>query len=178
MAIKRTLTTLQITQFLVGASLGMAHSFISYLVPVSVSSSETAKSVPSSHASASSHISDSSDSAGVKVLVPCITTTGQTFAIWLNVLYLAPLTYLFMSFFVSSYIRRSTAEGKKSGKRGGGSAMERRLSNVAETAEKAGWEAARGVEREVYGQDGVEEGSAVVDEDLRGNGRVLRSRRA
>ncbi len=34
--------------------------------------------------------------------IPCINTTSATFAIWLNVLYLAPLTYLFASFFVAS----------------------------------------------------------------------------
>jgi hypothetical protein len=36
--------------------------------------------------------------------VPCVTTSGETFAIWLNVLYLAPLTALFVRFFIRSYI--------------------------------------------------------------------------
>lgn len=36
--------------------------------------------------------------------VRCIDTTGQTFAIWLNVVYLMPLMLLFMRFFVKSYI--------------------------------------------------------------------------
>lgn len=40
--------------------------------------------------------------------VSCINTSGQTFAVWLNVFYLGPLMYLFMRFFYRSYIRRAT----------------------------------------------------------------------
>lgn len=76
-------------------------------------------------------------------LVPCIVTTGQTFAIWLNVLYLAPLTYLFVKFFITSYLRRSGAESARKDKT-------RRESQVS-VAEKAGWDAARHIEAEVYG---------------------------
>lgn len=76
-------------------------------------------------------------------LVPAIVTTGQTFAIWLNVLYLAPLTFLFVKFFITSYLRLSGAESKRKGK-------DTRESQVA-VAEKAGWDAARGIEAEVYG---------------------------
>jgi hypothetical protein len=38
--------------------------------------------------------------------VTCINTSGQTFAIWLNVVYLTPLTFLFVRFFIKSYLRR------------------------------------------------------------------------
>ncbi|KAI5307147.1 putative serine/threonine protein phosphatase [Ascosphaera pollenicola] len=38
-----------------------------------------------------------------------VDTPGQAFAVWLNVLYLLPLTWLFARFFVRSYIRRSSA---------------------------------------------------------------------
>lgn len=68
--------------------------------------------------------------------VPCIDTSGQTFAIWLNVLYLAPLTVLFIRFFVKSYLRRS---GKGS-----------TYSTTAEKAELAGKDALKGVGRELY----------------------------
>ena len=78
-------------------------------------------------------------------IVPCINTTGQTFAIWLNVLYLAPLTYLFVKFFITSYLRRSSA-GSAKGK-GKGS----RESQVT-VAEKAGWDAAQSIQQEVYGE--------------------------
>lgn len=130
--IKRSLTSLQISQFIIGASVAMVHSFISYLVPV--------------HGAG----------AGTKYhKVDCIDTTGQTFAIWLNVFYLAPLTYLFMSFFVASYLRRSKAEVVR-GK------TDRRRSNVI-LAEKASWDAARGIEREMYGESN--EGVIIEDSD-------------
>lgn len=44
--------------------------------------------------------------------VPCIDTSGQAFAIYLNLIYLAPLTALFMRFFVKSYLRRSSPNTK------------------------------------------------------------------
>jgi len=39
--------------------------------------------------------------------IPCIDTSGQTFAIWLNVFYLTPLTVLIVRFFIRSYLRRT-----------------------------------------------------------------------
>lgn len=42
--------------------------------------------------------------------VSCTDTSGQTFAIWLNVLYLAPLTVLFVRFFIRSYIRMASGK--------------------------------------------------------------------
>ncbi|KAJ8121542.1 hypothetical protein ONZ43_g2028 [Nemania bipapillata] len=130
--VKRSLTSLQISQFIIGASAAMVHSFISYLVPVQVAGSGTKYQK-----------------------VDCIDTTGQTFAIWLNVFYLAPLTYLFVSFFIASYLRRSKAEIAR-GK------TDRRRSNVA-LAEKASWDAARGIEREMYGES--TEGVIIEDSD-------------
>jgi hypothetical protein len=135
MLIKRTLTTLQITQFLVGASYAMLHSFVSYTVPITRTLAN-------------------STTETIFVPQPCTSTTGQTFAIWLNVLYLAPLTYLFVSFFIASYIRRTSNSSKTKVKTKGAS----RYDDVALNAEKAGWDAAKGVEREVYG-DGSDSSS-------------------
>lgn len=81
-------------------------------------------------------------------IVPCIQTTGQTFAIWLNVLYLAPLTYLFVKFFITSYLRRTGAESSRKSK-----GVPESQVNVAE---EAGWEAARNLEAEVYGTPDIE----------------------
>lgn len=63
--------------------------------------------------------------------ISCIDTSGQTFAIWLNVLYLTPLTALFVRFFVKSYLRRSSSKGE------------------AVRVEKAGRDALMGVEKEM-----------------------------
>jgi GNS1/SUR4 family len=152
----------------------MAHSFISYTVPVTISVQAPAPAVAPSSAESSTTstfqtlkrlvfgaVSKASEAAAavqsntpppsvsattqtIWVTQPCITTSGETFALWLNVLYLAPLTYLFAKFFVTSYLRRSNAETTKI--RGKGA---RRMSNVT-LAEKAGWDAAKATQREVY----------------------------
>lgn len=158
------MTTLQITQFLVGATYAMLHSFVSYSVPVA-SSAET-KGAPSA-AAASSLANNGTVSHAIKngityKTVPCISNNGATFAVWLNVLYLAPLTYLFVSFFIESYMRRSNADKTK---------KSRRMSNNVVMAEKAGWEAAKSVNREVYGEN--KEEAIATGKD---NGRVLRNR--
>lgn len=68
--------------------------------------------------------------------VPCIDTSGQTFAIWLNVLYLTPLTVLFVRFFIRSYIRRASTQTK---------GTKKQLAAI----EKASSDAAHGIEREI-----------------------------
>ncbi|KAI1338007.1 hypothetical protein F5Y15DRAFT_140191 [Xylariaceae sp. FL0016] len=151
--IKRTLTSMQISQFVIGGSSAMVHSFISYLIPVHtpVESADAAASAIASGA-------EGSQESGYVTRyhkVDCINTTGATFAIWLNVFYLAPLTYLFVSFFIASYLKRSKSESMRL-KSGG-----RRQSNVL-LAEKASWDAARKVEREVYGES---KGDEVILED-------------
>lgn len=64
--------------------------------------------------------------------IPCIDTEGQAFAIWLNVVYLAPLTVLFVRFFIKAYSRRGNPNNKPA----------RRISLAAE-------DAAHGVNKEV-----------------------------
>jgi hypothetical protein len=196
MFIKRSLTSMQITQFLVGASCAMVHSFINYRVPViTVSRSSDA---PASSSSAAANGSVVAATVGnVKNVkgtyeyrkMPCITSSGETFAVWLNVCYLAPLTYLFVSFFIESYLRRSSAGANRPGRNGavdarGAPVAARRLSNSVQLAEKAGWEAAKNVEREVYGESNEEAVATEAAGNANGrasaapSGRVLRSRKA
>jgi len=68
-------------------------------------------------------------------IVTCVETSGQTFAIWLNVLYLMPLTVLFVRFFIKSYIRRATKAGGRENRQG--------------QIEKAGLDALKGIEKEL-----------------------------
>ncbi|KAL2752685.1 hypothetical protein ACRALDRAFT_2140959 [Sodiomyces alcalophilus JCM 7366] len=167
--IKRSLTTMQIMQFVLGASFAMLHSFVSYTIPMTVpvddhatnaaaaaasSPAAVASPAPTAEGAASSSSSHHHPTETVFVTQPCITTSGETFAIWLNVFYLAPLTYLFVMFFIRSYIRRSTADSSRQVK----GKPRRRESNVT-LAEKAGWDAARDVNREIY-NDGTEDGAA------------------
>ncbi|ERS99076.1 hypothetical protein HMPREF1624_04271 [Sporothrix schenckii ATCC 58251] len=183
--VKRSLTSAQITQFLVGASVAMSHSFIGYTVPATQAPGHDSDIVasPNSAANSTSPLAGRAAPTPLKA-ISCIATSSETFAIWLNVLYLAPLTYLFVKFFVTSYLARSSAESTRSavgkGKEGVDGTIEsktrkspaaspnvpaslvasiatteeevrRRLSNVGNLAEKAGWDAAIGLEKEVYG---------------------------
>lgn len=48
--------------------------------------------------------------------VPCLSSTGEAWAVACNVAYLAPLTYLFVQFFIKSYIggsKKPVAKGAK-----------------------------------------------------------------
>ncbi|KAF1983994.1 hypothetical protein K402DRAFT_153864 [Aulographum hederae CBS 113979] len=150
--VKKTLTTMQISQFLVGFAFATLHLFITYDVPVSVpySVAKKVQAVTSVIASAAP-VTTPEIAAWAKKLafraagqeglaenvrdhrgqvfgpetdpifedvrdisyrneyqqVPCIDTPAQSFAIWLNLAYLAPLTGLFVRFFVKSYLRRN-----------------------------------------------------------------------
>lgn len=197
--VKRTLTSLQITQFLVGASFALIHLFVSYTVPVSVPYEVIDKVVQSTTTSTvSSIVSSVTNTAalptatGVAIAflkklvyraageeglaeniyqptgesqyaqyahgladevqhvlhrnpirrtvyrteyqhVPCIDTSGQAFAIYLNLIYLLPLTGLFMRFFVKSYLRRTSAKH----------------TTTRDAIVKAGRDAIQGVDREI-----------------------------
>ncbi|KAF2749557.1 hypothetical protein M011DRAFT_457002 [Sporormia fimetaria CBS 119925] len=172
-AVKRTLTSLQIAQFLLGGSLAGAHLFLSYTVPVStpykivetIISTPIAAATPIVESLSSPAAAATATGAAVAFLrkmiyraageeglaenvpytgdaivspighheqagqvqkdvhtryvyrteyqsVPCIDTSGQAFAVYLNVIYLAPLTFLFMRFFVKSYLRRTSPNNK------------------------------------------------------------------
>lgn len=172
---------MQITQFLVGASNAMVHSFVAYTVPVTVTrvNAATEPAAPSDSilptvaanaieslkqyilgASAEANVQPSPIEAAITtetryVTQPCIATTGETFAIWLNVFYLAPLTYLFVSFFIASYVKRSNTATKLNGKR-----VTPTVNDNIALAEKAGWDAAKGIEKEVYGGESMVNGSS------------------
>lgn len=213
--VKRTLTTMQITQFLVGATFAAVHLLVSYTVPVSiahkvaeqVTSSVQPSSIASSVSSAVQSVTETASAVlptstgpalaflwkliyraagdeglaenipvpGSSIIpaqlphapttvaahenpvqrllhhtthtvdrivyrteyqhVPCIDTSGQAFAIYLNLIYLAPLTVLFMRFFVKSYFRRTNPKAKHQSKH--------------TPISKAAGDALHGVEREI-----------------------------
>jgi hypothetical protein len=76
--LKQSLTTMQITQFIIGGSFAFLHLFV-YL--------------------------DKN--------TPCLSNDGEVFATITNCCYLAPLTYLFVDFFVRSYTNKAAAKPKK-----------------------------------------------------------------
>lgn len=73
--VKRSLTTAQICQFVFGGSFALLHMFVYYFDPNTQSYSS------------------------------CLSDPGQGFALMFNVAYLAPLTYLFVNFWIDSYVR-------------------------------------------------------------------------
>ncbi len=74
--IKASLTTVQICQFIFGGSLAVVHLFIFYLDP---------------------------NTGGY---CSCLDNPGKVFALMFNVVYLAPLTWLFVSFWIDSYLNK------------------------------------------------------------------------
>ncbi|KAF2740796.1 hypothetical protein EJ04DRAFT_539989 [Polyplosphaeria fusca] len=172
-AVKRTLTSLQILQFVVGATFAGLHLFVSYTAPVSVAykvaeivsklnTTSIASAVSSATGSSALSSATGTGAAFLKKLVyraageeglaenvggspkvtsapvaqdyvpqdlikstidklvyrteyetvACIDTTGQAFAIYLNLIYLLPLTGLFLRFFIKSYLRRTSPSAK------------------------------------------------------------------
>jgi hypothetical protein len=84
-------------------------------------------------------------------MVTCMDTTGQAFAVWLNVSYLLPLTYLFARFFVRSYLNRKDPGVKQP--------------THMEAAEKAGMDALKGLSREIRKAAIEGENSEVTTDD-------------
>ncbi|KAF8534927.1 GNS1/SUR4 family-domain-containing protein [Trichophaea hybrida] len=76
--LKQSLTTLQITQFIIGGSFAALHLFVN-----------------------------------LDKQTPCLSNDGEIFATITNCVYLAPLTYLFVAFFVESYTKKGKGGEKK-----------------------------------------------------------------
>ncbi|KAF3317927.1 hypothetical protein TWF173_009748 [Orbilia oligospora] len=94
--IKRLLTTMQITQFLVGGSGAAIQIFISYIPPTVLTDiSDTIK----ENAGIDMHIGELN-----KEFVSCLSGGAEVWAVVTNVVYLTPLTYLFVMFFIKSYL--------------------------------------------------------------------------
>jgi GNS1/SUR4 family len=81
-------------------------------------------------------------------LIHCTDTSGQLFAILINCLYLAPLTWLFVRFFIRSYTKQGESPGKTS--------QRRRISS-------SGKDAMRDVQREI--EQAFDEKSGSADEE-------------
>ncbi|KAK2751098.1 hypothetical protein FQN57_000173 [Myotisia sp. PD_48] len=196
--IKRSLTTMQILQFIIGTLLAASHLFVYYSLPVTVPHISPVASVASGlvqagnnsagvgpwlkkmalraagaegsaenvvnskgslfgtdGANAAHAIMDKEMSySTVSKTFTCMDTSGQAFAIWLNVLYLLPLTYLFARFFVRSYLRRTEPGSKHP--------------THLHVAEKAGMDALKGVTREITNAVIEMHGDGTVSEDTSG----------
>ena len=137
--LKRGITTLQIAQLFFGMLVASSYLFFSYkpsafpdhvrpsvgvaqydnvwdqvssLVPGN-SSMTSLMTSPSLHGTAvSSRIVDAKIAAslGSTGRAPCLSSSGHTFAVLLNVAYLIPLIALFVNFYVNSYLKKRADE--------------------------------------------------------------------
>lgn len=82
---KKLLTSMQITQFVVGGSIAVLHSFVWII--------DTSKIVGAEHME----------------LVNCISTPEKALPLLINVAYLTPLTALFAAFYIESYFKTKNA---------------------------------------------------------------------
>ncbi|KAJ5939277.1 hypothetical protein N7466_002411 [Penicillium verhagenii] len=100
MGIKRSLTGIQIAQFLVGMVWSMCYLFVTYRVPSTTADNHDKESAQTfePHASRVHSFMDSNHT-----MVPCITDSGEANVLFVTNLYLLPLIYLFVQFFIRSY---------------------------------------------------------------------------
>lgn len=179
---KRSLTSMQIAQFVAGCSMAASYLFIHYTVPfprtVSAAMSAASSALQANAAAATAsdngfvpemkklalraagaagiaeNVANEQPSAtGVAAaaatkaaaagvpdvdyrMVSCLDTSGQGIAVCLNVMYLLPLTYLFVQFFIRSYLySKDPGAGRPA---------------PMNAAEKAGIDALKGVSREMH----------------------------
>ncbi|KAE8379791.1 ELO family [Aspergillus bertholletiae] len=109
--LKRMLTGMQITQFLLGTLFAWSYLFISYDVSTWASLASTNTNPEENHGNDSRvNIPLGKDNSQ---LVPCLDNSGQVFTLLLTTLYLIPLTSLFVRFFVRSYLSAPSGKSVK-----------------------------------------------------------------
>ncbi|KAH8433521.1 elongation of very long chain fatty acids protein [Aspergillus melleus] len=161
--IKRSLTSMQIMQFLLGTTMAASYLFVHYTLPPFQSESAVPDVRSTAAATAAAGVGlvpwlkqialraagaegiaenvgapetpSAAQNPALGPMTTCMDTSGQGFAIWLNVSYLLPLTYLFVRFFVRSYLYRKDPNP--------------RHPTHMNAAEKAGLDALKGVSREI-----------------------------
>lgn len=129
-----------------------AYLFVSYSIPsetgagagVGAGATAAATSWLKKLTAAASAAETASNSQGR--MVHCLHSSGQGFAVWLNVSYLLPLTVLFLRFFVRSYLSRKDTQAGGRGGVGGPVAQPTHI----HAAERAGMDALRDVSREIH----------------------------
>lgn len=89
---------MQILQFLLGGWIASAYAFIAYDIPIETRSGRGDLPVP-----AVDRAQETIANPAKYQTVRCM-DAKQTISLWVGTLYLIPLTYLFVKFFVKSYI--------------------------------------------------------------------------
>lgn len=120
MGVKRTLTSLQIAQFLGGLALAHCALFVSYKVPAEVAENTLNKEpAPTLHLSISHNNSSAGDSyakarkVASNGAITCLSDSGEVFCLTAACIYLIPLIILFVQFFRKSYKKIESVPLKK-----------------------------------------------------------------
>ncbi|KAF3394030.1 hypothetical protein F1880_005284 [Penicillium rolfsii] len=107
---KRTLTKLQLAQFFVGWIWGYTYLFMSYKVPLDVTTEDLKnRSMPRLDLSGSRD--DIRKGSQIKMptserAVSCLSDSGEAFTIIVTSIYIIPLIYLFAQFYVKAYMKQ------------------------------------------------------------------------
>jgi hypothetical protein len=113
--VKRTLTSLQIAQFLVGLAWGHCYLFVRYQAPIEVAENAfNHDQAPRLHFPISYNHS-STGASYVKArkvasdgAITCLSDSGEVFCLFVGSIYLVPLIILFVQFFTKSYKPKKT----------------------------------------------------------------------
>jgi hypothetical protein len=110
MAIKRAITSVQITQFVVGVIWGWVYVFVTYDLGSIMAEQTFANN--SSELEAQLALSTPNSAFGVgtgkvsaNTAVSCLSDRGEALGSSMSTLYVLPLMYLFVQFFIRSYVK-------------------------------------------------------------------------
>ncbi|KAJ5527123.1 hypothetical protein N7513_011282 [Penicillium frequentans] len=102
MSIKRSLTGIQIAQFLIGMVWSFTYLFMGYTIPSDAADKPASNASTPAFDSHASHIHSSVGDSG-DTRIPCLSDSGEANPLFMTNIYLLPLIYLFVQFFIRSY---------------------------------------------------------------------------
>ncbi|CAG8422593.1 unnamed protein product [Penicillium salamii] len=111
MAIKRSLTVIQIAQFLIGlvwlyVPVFLKYNISSVMTPQAFSNVSLSELAPRLvHAAPSRDFCDETEKFAADTAVSCLTDRGQALAVAYSTIYILPLLVLFVQFFIRSYMK-------------------------------------------------------------------------
>lgn len=111
MSIKRSLTSIQIAQFVVGLVWGQSYVFLKYNVGLDITEQSIANASVSEleprlvHGASTGSFGDGTKKVHLDTAVSCLSDSGEALTVVLSTLYVLPLLLLFVQFFIRSYVK-------------------------------------------------------------------------
>ncbi|KAJ5279302.1 hypothetical protein N7478_004674 [Penicillium angulare] len=100
--VKRSLTTIQIAQFFIGMIFGTSFLFLSYKAPLDMSQMAVKNDSVLDFSPPASH-GDTTRLVPKDTMIPCLSDSGEAATIYVSTIYIWPLIFLFVRFFIKSY---------------------------------------------------------------------------